>query len=107
MADLMYKSEIDEVLDNYKNLLALNHLPISSIYLFGSYSKGMQKENSDIDIAVFWDTETLNRFEADVQLLKLTRTIDLRIEPHSFCKGDMDDPDPFLQQILLNGKRLV
>ena len=106
MALVAHYQGIDDVLKSYRMALKLNNLPIACIYLFGSYAKGTEREQSDIDLAVFWDTNTLNRLEADIQLLKLTRTIDLRIEPHSFCNEDMADPDPFVREILTHGKRL-
>jgi predicted nucleotidyltransferase len=106
MAHFAHDSGIADVLERYCQELIRVKLPIAGIYLFGSYAKGTQKEQSDIDIAIFWDKDTLNRLEADVQLLKLTRNIDLRIEPHSFCREDVIDPDPFVKEILAHGKRI-
>lgn len=107
MARYAYNREIEEVIEKYRLELVRQQLPISGIYLFGSYAKGTQRDESDIDLAVFWDKETFNRLDADIQLLKLTRKVDLRIEPHSFCNEDVKNPDPFVQEILSHGKRLV
>ena len=38
--------------------------------------------------------------------MKLTRKIDLRIEPHPFEKSDVDDHNPFLEEILRTGIRI-
>lgn len=56
-------------------------------YIFGSYAKGMATAESDIDIALVLDINK-NLFDTTVDLMKLRRKIDLRIEPHPFHAKD-------------------
>ncbi len=42
---------ISEVIE-YKKLLEADNLPITGVYIFGSYAKGNARKNSDIDVAV-------------------------------------------------------
>ncbi len=99
-------SLIEGTIQRYLKTLTENNIPVSRLYLFGSCAKGTQKHDSDIDLAVFWDEDSIDRFESDLRLMKLTRNIDLRIEPHSFCRKDMVDPDPFVGEILATGIRM-
>ena len=55
----------------------------SRMILFGSYAKGNQNEDSDIDIAIILKDFT-NVVDMQFQLMKLRRNIDSRIEPHPF-----------------------
>jgi predicted nucleotidyltransferase len=75
------------------------------IILFGSYSKGNFNEHSDIDVAVvFGDYD--NHIQRQVELLKLTRHVDSRIEPHPFRKKDFNVNNPLAYEILLSGEEL-
>ena len=62
-------------------------LDVRRAYIFGSYAKGTQREESDIDIAVVFGHMD-NFFEMQMELFRRRRKIDLRIEPHPF---DVDD----------------
>ncbi|MEW6616522.1 MAG: nucleotidyltransferase domain-containing protein [Thermodesulfobacteriota bacterium] len=107
MAAQKDKKLIKQIIENYLTLLKENNIPVWRIYLYGSYAKGDYREESDIDLAVFWDKENIDGFDEDVQLLKLTKKIDLRIEPHSFARTDFDKSDPYIREILQTGKRIV
>ena len=93
-------------IQEYLVALRENHIPVWRVYLYGSCAKGTFREDSDIDLAVFWDRDNIDGFDEDVQLLKLTKKIDLRIEPHSFARPDFYDPDPFVAAILKTGERV-
>lgn len=63
--------------------------------------------DSDIDPAVFLDQDDIAGFPEDVELMRLRRDLDLRIEPHAFAKTDFEDRDPFLEEIIETGQRIV
>jgi predicted nucleotidyltransferase len=77
------------------------------LYMFGSCAKGHATSESDIDLAVFWDQDEIDGFDADVQLIRLTRNVDLGIEPHSFSRSDFENPDPFIREIIETGERIL
>jgi predicted nucleotidyltransferase len=77
------------------------------IYLYGSYAKGTYQTDSDIDLAVFLEKEDLDGFEENVQLMKLRRDVDMRIEPHPFAKSDFDETNPFIKEIIETGERII
>lgn len=94
---------IDEILRTYIKILREEGLPLLRVFLFGSSVSGLIEEGSDIDLAIFLDLEVIDGFDEDVRLISLTRKADLRIEPHCFCRTDIEDPDPFVREIISTG----
>lgn len=83
------------------------HYNISEVILFGSYAKGKEHADSDIDIAIISeDFEDL--FEIMADLMGLTWDIDARIEPHPIRKKDYDEvSDYFIQEIIDTGIKVA
>jgi len=77
---------IKQKIDKYIEVLKTEGVKIRRIYLYGSYAKGTFNEHSDIDLAIFLDTNESDGFEEDAMLMKLRRKVDLRIEPHYFYR---------------------
>ena len=75
------------------------------IYLFGSYLKGTNNNESDIDITVVFSDYT-NLLDIQLELMKLRRKIDSRIEPHPLRKEDFTQSNPLAFEISANGKQL-
>jgi len=98
---------IQDIISRYIKLLQEHKIPVWRLYLYGSYAKGTYDKDSDIDLAVFWDKENIDGFEEDAQLLKLTKYVDLRIEPHSFAKTDFDESDPYISEVIKSGIRIL
>lgn len=82
-----------------------NKFDIKRMILFGSYTKGNYREESDIDIAV-----VLNDFEntlnMQLELMRLRRKIDSRIEPHPFREKDFISTNPLVYEILKYGEKI-
>ena len=57
----MDKEKVVKIAQRYKAAVA-EHFPIKALYLYGSYSKGIATEDSDIDIAVVVDRLCDNYF---------------------------------------------
>ena len=77
-------------------------LDVKKAYIFGSYAKGTQREDSDIDIAVILGHMD-NFFEIQMELFRRRRNIDLRIEPHPFDQGDFSHSNPLAAEIMNTG----
>ena len=75
---------------------------ITRILLFGSYAKGTFGENSDIDLAIVFDRLS-DSFDMQVQLMKLRRKFDTRIEPHPIREADLDPSNPFVREVFKTG----
>lgn len=87
---------VDSIDDRYTILQA---------YLFGSYAKGTNHEDSDIDVAVVVKNVS-DIIDTQIEMMKLRRKIDLRIEPHPFIISDFNQNDPLVNEILKHGVRL-
>lgn len=99
---LMYQKIRD-----YIQTLKQSNIPIWRLYLYGSYAKNTYHDESDIDLAVFWDRDDIDGFDEDVLLRILCLDIDLRIEPHSFARTDFDETDPYIKEIIETGERIL
>jgi len=100
----MDKSEAINKAKAYK-LLLKEHFPFENVYLFGSYAKGTNKEDSDIDIAIVVNHIDGDYFSVNPLLWKLRRQIDDRIEPFLIEK-EFDEAD-FLAEIKKFGIEIV
>jgi predicted nucleotidyltransferase len=96
----MDKSEVIRIVTKYK-LLVSKHFDVESMILFGSYAKGNQKDDSDIDVAIVVNSITQDFFSYAPLLWKLRREIDDRIEPILIEKNK--DESGFLKEILKTG----
>lgn len=75
-------------------------------FLFGSYAKGNEREDSDIDIALVIGNMD-DFFVVQMQLMRLRRKIDLRIEPHPIRELDFNIQNPFAYEIQQTGIELI
>ncbi len=101
------KRVIRKIINDYIECLRKNDVRLWRLYLYGSFARDTNTRYSDIDLAVFLDKDDIDGFEDDALLMKLTRNIDLRIEPHSFARTDFDETDPFIREIITTGERIL
>ena len=87
---------------NYIDHLRQIYSGIKKVYLFGSYARGSANSDSDIDIAVVFD-EVADTFDLQVQLMKIRRQYDSRIEPHVFRSADFERSHPLAGEIIKTG----
>ena len=97
----MVNKAIIKTAQKYINQIPKN-LGLRESYLFGSYAKGTEREESDIDIAIILANMT-DFFATQRQLMKLRRNIDLRIEPHPIHERDFNNDNPFAFEIIKTG----
>jgi predicted nucleotidyltransferase len=71
---------IIDIVNNYIQLIRKEY-KVEAVYLFGSYAKGTNTDDSDIDVAIVLENY-LDKMDMLLELLKLTKYVDLRIEPH-------------------------
>lgn len=102
----MAKTEIFETVRNYIAFLKQHDFDIIKAYLFGSYIKGKFTEDSDIDLAVVMNNLS-NSFMMQIELMKISRKFDSRIEPHPFDAIDFNSSNPFAHEILTTGIQVL
>jgi len=94
------------IVKEYINFLKDNKYDIQRVYVFGSYAKGNFTEDSDIDLAIILKN-VKNSFNMQVDLMKLRRKFDTRIEPHPFDENDFDTSNPLAHEILSTGIKVL
>jgi predicted nucleotidyltransferase len=87
------KTYANEVMKKYKN---------SKVFLFGSYAKDNQHPDSDIDIAVVLD-DYAYKLDIMLELMRIRRRIDSRIEPHPIRKSEFNLSDVITSEVLTYG----
>ncbi len=97
----MDKKEAIKLAKSYKKLIT-PYFPRNKTYLFGSYSKGQQTENSDIDIAVIIDTPINDFFEEVPLLWEIRRKVSISIEPVLLSSTE-DVNSPIYNEVITNG----
>jgi predicted nucleotidyltransferase len=94
----------DNAIRRYVSEVSKQTSGIATAYLFGSYAKNKQREDSDIDIAfVFNELNDTEKFDWQVRLLLLASKYDSRIEPHPIALYDIDSGNPFAREIKQTG----
>ncbi|MBN2743514.1 hypothetical protein LX69_01428 [Breznakibacter xylanolyticus] len=96
----MDKREAIGKVTQYSSLLK-QHMQFEKVYLFGSYAKNTNREDSDIDVAIVVKHVDGDFFSVTPLLWKLRREVDDRIEP-ILIERDFDDAG-FMSEILEHG----
>jgi len=86
-------------------LLLNDYFQVENVYLFGSYAKNSNREDSDIDVAIVVNHIDGDFFSINPLLWKLRRQIDDRIEP-ILIEKDFDDAN-FLAEIQKYGIKIA
>jgi predicted nucleotidyltransferase len=100
----MDKESVIDIVKRYAREVR-KHYAFDKMWLFGSYAKGNSKPDSDIDVAIVFD-DYENGFLRQVELMKISRKIDSRIEPHPFRKRDFSDANPLINEIIMHGNTI-
>ncbi len=76
--------------------------------IIGSYAKETWHKDSDIDIAIITNDIKNNIFNEELNLVKLRRKIDTRIEPHLISVDDYKNIEtPLIQEIIDTGIKVA
>ena len=94
-----------EIAKKYLKLLP-REMSVKKAYLFGSYGKGKQSKKSDIDLAIVVGS-SIDILDLQIQMLRLRRKVDLRIEPHPIKEEDFSSLNPFADEIKQSGIELL
>lgn len=102
----MDKKDALKISKGYLQRVQASDLGFTEAWLFGSYAKGNQHENSDIDIAIVLKDNVNHTFETEVKLMIIRKGDETLIEPHAFTKDEFDDNVPIVSQIIKYGERI-
>lgn len=98
--------EIIQVIQKYIEKIS-QFYNVEAIILFGSYAKGTENEDSDIDIAII-SSDFNDIIEDGANLIGYTWKIDTRIEPHPITTEDYNKvANPFVQEVIDTGIKVA
>ncbi|MEA3445962.1 MAG: nucleotidyltransferase domain-containing protein [Bacteroidota bacterium] len=97
----MDKNEAIKIAKKYVEVIATKY-HIESAILFGSYAKGTNHADSDIDLAIIFKSID-DIIDLQIELMCLRSDDDLLIEPHPFSLLDFNISNPIVEEIKKNG----
>ena len=97
----MDKGEALNIAIQYIDTLSSKYV-ILQAFMFGSFAKGTNHADSDIDIAIVV-SNVVDIIDTQIDMMKLRRKVDLRIEPHPFIITDFTRENPVVSEILKFG----
>lgn len=101
----MDKNEAIKIATRYVKSISKKY-QIESAILFGSFAKGTNHPDSDIDIAIVFKTVD-DIIDLQIQLMQLRSDDDLLIEPHPFKISDFHISNPVVAEIKKNGIEIL
>jgi len=105
----MVENTIDvEILDSIEKYVKeiSKYYKIDAIILFGSYAKGTNHEDSDIDIAIV-SRDITDIIDDGAKLMSLTWGINTKIEPHPIRTEEFKENEtPFIDEVIRTGIKL-
>ncbi|MDP4116540.1 MAG: nucleotidyltransferase domain-containing protein [Bacteroidota bacterium] len=99
-------NDIDLIIQQFVSLIS-TEFPVKYLYLFGSYAKGEQNADSDIDIAVISDNFVGSRFLDREKLAKYIIKASHDLEIHPFRTEDFTSENPFVEEIMKTGRKII
>ena len=97
----MDKNEAIKAAKRYINIVNCKY-QVENVILFGSFAKGTNHADSDIDLAIIFKSID-DIIDLQIELMKMRTDNDLLIEPHPFSVSDFNQSNPVVSEILKNG----
>jgi len=98
---------IRAIVNEFIKQLNNHELTITQAFVFGSYARGSQSEWSDIDVALISDKFEGIRFNDHCKVTPFILKVDTRLEAHPFRPEDFTLDNPFVEEIVETGVRIV
>ena len=102
----MDKEGVIRLSRSYLLKLRNSDITFSEAWIFGSWAKGLNNENSDIDLAIVL-TGNSRSFDLEVKMMTFRSGEETLIEPHLFNHEDFNRDNPFAMQVIQHGFRIA
>ena len=89
----MAQREVIELIKKYISRLNQNGIYVSEAFLYGSYARNEQREESDIDVLLLSDKTDLRNDEATGMIWKIAFELDHRIAPYGVSRKKFFEDD--------------
>lgn len=96
----MVKENIINIIKEYIQELKKENIDVFTVFLYGSYAKGTNREDSDIDIAIVCKNSEVDIIDKNIKLWKIAVRVDTRLSPMYFTQTDFNkDYIPIVTEI--------
>ena len=109
---MVVEKDLEKFISDFTVLLS-GEFKLAEVWLFGSYATGTAGEDSDIDLAIisndfegnrFYDCTKISNYVIDKTYPELQFA---GIEVHPFRTEDFTIDDPFVEEIMKTGRRII
>ncbi len=94
--------DIIEQLKQLSNEIVSKGINLKKVILYGSYAKNLQREDSDIDVAIVAD-EFIGFAYEDIKLINDILLKNINIQPKTYPTEYFNQGDPFIEEIKKTG----
>lgn len=85
-------------------LRQIHEMPdVQKVVVYGSYAKGTNRDDSDVDVAVFFSLPQEKMLECYKQLVKICNIPDADIQVQAFPCSELSDPCGIIEEIVTYG----
>jgi len=102
----MDKNDALRISKGYLKRLRETDFGFSEAWLFGSFAKNRQHDDSDIDLAIVLDESMPHTFDSEIRLMVIRKGEETLIEPHLFSRDEFDYNLPIVNQIIRFGEKI-
>jgi predicted nucleotidyltransferase len=96
----MVEKDIADLIKRFINELRKENIIVKKVYLFGSYARGTQREESDIDLAVVIESNGKEQKDKKISPWKYAVRVDTRLAPIALWESEMEkDYIPIIWEI--------
>jgi uncharacterized protein len=105
----MVKNEIINIIQNILEQLSKEGISIQQAYIYGSYARGEESKNSDIDLMLISEIFDNDDDKPIGKVWRISKSIDIRIEPYTvgLQRFQNDDSSPLLQIVKQEGYPII
>lgn len=101
----MAQKEIITLIRDFVRRLSQEGIPVDKAFLYGSYARGEENEESDIDIMLVSEIFDGNDDQTIGKTWRISRSVDVRLEPYTVGRKRFlnDQYSPLLQLVKKEG----
>lgn len=101
----MAQKEIITLIRDFVKRLSQEGIPVDKAFLYGSYARGEENEESDIDIMLVSEIFDGNDDQTIGKTWRISRSVDVRLEPYTVGRKRFlnDQYSPLLQLVKKEG----
>lgn len=98
--------EVRRIAKRYAHVLKDDGFKVKKVFLYGSFARGTNRADSDIDLAIISSSFAVHREEKEKLLWHHVLKVDSRIEPVAYTPEEFDPIDPLVWEIQQEGIKI-